>query len=114
LNERYKENLPKFSELPAVSSSFLQIGLEIYQTLQNRVARWYILRPKIAIWVNFGGFCYVRCWNILLTFDIFNGNLVRFVVILVYVFPILVYFIRKIWQPCYKTGKESSSSAHSE
>jgi hypothetical protein len=23
--------------------------------LLNRVAGWYILRPKIAIWVNFGG-----------------------------------------------------------
>jgi hypothetical protein len=27
----------------------------------SRVARWHILRPNIAIWVNFGGPCNGRC-----------------------------------------------------
>jgi hypothetical protein len=29
--------------------------------VQARVARWYIFRPKIAIWVNFEGPCKGRC-----------------------------------------------------
>jgi hypothetical protein len=27
-----------------------------------RVARWYIFKPKIPIWVNFGVCCNKRCW----------------------------------------------------
>jgi hypothetical protein len=30
-----------------------------------RVARWYILKPKIPLWVNFGGPCNERCRYIL-------------------------------------------------
>jgi hypothetical protein len=25
--------------------------------LQRRVARWFVFKPKIEIWVNFGGSC---------------------------------------------------------
>jgi hypothetical protein len=54
----------------------------------SRVARWYIFKPKIQIWVNFGVFCIERCWctyfmairNIFWQFGIFYvwpfGNLV--------------------------------------
>jgi hypothetical protein len=42
----------------------------------NRVARWYILRPKISIWVNFGwtfnGRCLYILWYILWQFGIFS------------------------------------------
>jgi hypothetical protein len=31
----------------------------------GRVARWFVFKPKIPIWVNFGGSCYVRYWFIL-------------------------------------------------
>jgi hypothetical protein len=55
-----------------------------------RVARWYVFKPKIQIWLNFGGSC-----KIILTFGIFPGKLVYF-----YIFPILVSCRRKIWQPC--------------
>jgi hypothetical protein len=34
----------------------------------TRVARWYISRPKIAIWVNSGGSGIGRCWYVLWTF----------------------------------------------
>jgi hypothetical protein len=27
-----------------------------------RVARWFVLKPKILIWVNFRGSCNWRCW----------------------------------------------------
>jgi hypothetical protein len=33
------------------------------------------LEPKIQIWVNFGGSCNGRCWNILWTFGIYYGHL---------------------------------------
>jgi hypothetical protein len=41
-----------------------------------RFARWYIFKPKIQIWVNFGGACYGRCRHILSTFGQFSGHLV--------------------------------------
>jgi Arf-GAP/GTPase/ANK repeat/PH domain-containing protein 1/3 len=31
--------------------------------LFTRVARWYIFKPKIQIWVNFEGSCNGRCWH---------------------------------------------------
>jgi hypothetical protein len=33
-----------------------------------RVARWYVFRPKIPIWINFGGSCKGWCWYILWPF----------------------------------------------
>jgi hypothetical protein len=45
----------------------------------------YSFRPKIPIWVNFGGSCNERCWYILQTrglfYVIFYGNLVCFPVL---------------------------------
>jgi hypothetical protein len=48
------------------------------------VARWYIFKPKIAVWVNFGGPWNGKGWfillysmrNILRPFGIFYGHLV--------------------------------------
>jgi hypothetical protein len=51
------------------------------------VARWYIFKPKIPIWVNFGGPCVGRCWYILLTFGQFSRHLVYFMAIW-YSFPL--------------------------
>jgi hypothetical protein len=58
-----------------------------------RAARWYILDPKISIWVNLEGPFIRRCWFILWTFGvgiyghlIFLGRLEYFVVIW-YIFP---------------------------
>jgi hypothetical protein len=42
----------------------------------TRVARWHIFKPKKPIWVNSGGTCNGRCWNILGSFGIFCGHLV--------------------------------------
>jgi hypothetical protein len=61
------------------------------------VARWHIFKPKIPIWVNFGGSCNGRCWymyfiaiwSILWHFGLFNGHLV-------YIFsPVLVCCTKK-------------------
>jgi hypothetical protein len=32
---------------------------------KNGVARWFIFKPKIPIWVNFGGSLNGRCWYIM-------------------------------------------------
>jgi hypothetical protein len=45
----------------------------------TRVARWYIFRPKIAIWVNFGGSCNERYWHVLWPFGLFYGRFVYLV-----------------------------------
>jgi hypothetical protein len=33
-------------------------------SLLFRVARWYIFKPKLQIWVNIGGSCNEKCWYI--------------------------------------------------
>jgi hypothetical protein len=35
------------------------------KSLQTRVARWFIFKPKIQIWIYFGGPWNVKCWYIL-------------------------------------------------
>jgi hypothetical protein len=54
----------------------------------------YIFRPKIRIWVNFGGSCNGRCWYSLWTLRLLYGHLVYFVVIW-YIFPVLVCCTKK-------------------
>jgi hypothetical protein len=49
--------------------------------LQTRVAGWCIFKPKIQIWVNFGGSWNKRCWYILCPFGIFYGHLPYFLAI---------------------------------
>jgi hypothetical protein len=50
---------------------------KFYETfLRLRVARWHIFKPKIPIWLNFGGSCNGRCWYILWPLGIFYRNLV--------------------------------------
>jgi hypothetical protein len=46
--------------------------------IDPRFARWYIFKPKLPIWVNFGGACNETCWYILSTFGIFHGFLVYY------------------------------------
>jgi hypothetical protein len=50
--------------------------LQIFFPVQIRAARWFIFRPKIPIWVYFGGSCRGRVWHILLSFGKFSGHLV--------------------------------------
>jgi hypothetical protein len=51
-------------------------GNHFENRLQIRVARWFVVKPKIQIWVNFEGSCYGRCWYILWPFGIFYGHFV--------------------------------------
>jgi hypothetical protein len=48
---------------------------------RGRVARWFILRPKIPIWVYFGGPWNGKCWYILRSFDIIYDNLVKYMAV---------------------------------
>jgi hypothetical protein len=36
-----------------------------FNACPGRVARWFVFKPKIPIWVNFGGPCNGKCWYIL-------------------------------------------------
>jgi hypothetical protein len=61
-------------------------------TLWPRVARWYIFKPKISIWVKIGGPLNAKCCNVLLSFEIYYGHLVYFMAIcnlgvIWYIFP---------------------------
>jgi hypothetical protein len=58
----------------------------------TRVARWCFFKPKIQIWVYFGGSWNAKCWFILFPFRILYGiwNIVRPFGIL---YSHLVYFI---------------------
>jgi hypothetical protein len=49
--------------------------------MEFRVARWYIFKPKIPIWVNFGGPWNGKYWYILCTFGIYYCHFVFFIVI---------------------------------
>jgi hypothetical protein len=83
----------------------------------TRVARWHIFKPKIPIWVNFGGSniqlkmleYFVAIWSILWPFGLFVAiwsilwPFGIFYSYLVYVFFQFWYVVpRKIWQPCFK------------
>jgi hypothetical protein len=68
-----EKNKRKFS--PTCSTYFEASG--------TRVARWFVFKPKIQIWVNYGApwnekklVYYMALWNIFLPFGIFYGNLV--------------------------------------
>jgi hypothetical protein len=52
----------------------------------NRVARWYIFKPKIQIWVIFLGAYNGRCWFILWPFGIhiYGHQLYLYLSVLVY------------------------------
>jgi hypothetical protein len=75
--------------------------------LSSRVARWHIFKPKIPIWVNFGGSSNGRGWYILWPyfrpFGLFCGHLVHFMVIW-YIFLFWYVVLRKIWHPCCQAG----------
>jgi hypothetical protein len=59
----------------------MKLGLKIYR-LCVKVARWYIFKPKIPIWVNFGGLWNGKGWCIILPFGIYYRHVVYFMAIL--------------------------------
>jgi hypothetical protein len=85
---------------------------------QVRVARRYSLKPKIQIWVNFGGPWNRKFWYISWPFEIYQSHLVYFrtlenLVLIWYIFPRFWYIVwRKIWQPWTKLEAILSVVAH--
>jgi hypothetical protein len=76
-------------------------NLEIKLALMTRVARWCIFKPKIQIWVKFGGSCNRRYWNILCLFGLFYDHSVYiFCGHLDYFPPFWYVALIKIWHPC--------------
>jgi hypothetical protein len=70
-------------------------------TILTRVARWHISKPKIPIWVNFGGSCNGRCWYILRPFGLIYGHLVYFTVVW-YIFPRFgIFYLEKSGNPAF-------------
>jgi hypothetical protein len=69
----------------------------------NRVARWFVFKPKIPSWLNFGGSCYGKSWYIFMTIwsilrplETFFGLLVYIVVYIFGIFsPVLVFSTKK-------------------
>jgi hypothetical protein len=43
----------------------------------GRVARWFIFKPKILIWVNFGRSCNGKCWFTVCPFGECSSHLVN-------------------------------------
>jgi hypothetical protein len=69
--------------------------------LDFRVARWFVSKPNIRIWINFVGSCNGRCWYILWTLGPFYSLLLYFMGICYilwsfwYIFLALVFFAKK-------------------
>jgi hypothetical protein len=64
-----------------VKSGAIKLSIEMHFVMFGRLARWYILKPKIPIWVKLGGS--------------FNVN----VGILYVIFPFWYVVPIKLWQP---------------
>jgi hypothetical protein len=65
-----------------------------YVRHQSRVARWYIFKQKILIWVHYGGSWNGKGWYILWQFGTFYGHLVIKRQIGIFP-PVLVYLVKK-------------------
>jgi hypothetical protein len=92
-------------ELATFGAIFSKTHLVIM--LLTRVARWFVSKPKIPNWVNFG-WPYVdwKCLNILWPFGIFYGDLGYFTYDHLVHFSRFWYHVpRKIWQPCSRPPK---------
>jgi hypothetical protein len=78
---------------------------------KNRVARWFIFKPKIPIWVNYLGpyldwkmlKYFMAIWNILGTFGIVYEHFVHFVLFGIF-FPVLVSCTKKNLATLEKKG----------
>jgi hypothetical protein len=94
-------------------SSWKKTSADSFETLAVRVARWFIFKPKIPIWVNSWGPWIGKClYTYLLPFWIFCRHFGYFMTIC-YIWYILCIFgtfyrfwyhvRRKIWQPCRRS-----------
>jgi hypothetical protein len=83
------------------TATFLMAGISaLCSSVLARVARWHSFKPKVPIWVNFGGPYNGRCWHIFWQFGLlYLHPFGVFYVHLVHLFPFWYVACRKIWQP---------------
>jgi hypothetical protein len=112
--ERERENGPSAAKRPNLSRGKLLFSLfctgsknlrNLHTPLHTRVARWFVFKPKIPIWVNFAG-RYIDWKNgyILWPFGIFYGHLVYFMTI----WYILIWYIFA----CFGPRKSGNPAPH--
>jgi hypothetical protein len=73
-------------------SSAAADNLQQVSSYRRRVARWHSFKPKIQIWVNFGGPCNGTCWYILRPF-------VNFVAIWYILWPFGIFYCYLFYFP---------------
>jgi hypothetical protein len=70
--------LRNFLTLVKHAFDVLIINIKEISIVSARVARWYFLKTKIPIWVNFGGPWNRKGWNILWPYGTYYGRMVNF------------------------------------
>jgi hypothetical protein len=69
-----KESFGKWPEATRKKKIKIRRKINIVATAEFRVARWFILRPNIPIWVYFGELWNGKCWYILRPFGKIYGH----------------------------------------
>jgi hypothetical protein len=104
-----KKNSPAGQKNGKWLQGFQEVG-RVGRSPRLSVARWYIIKPKKTIWVNFTKSSMEDVGIFYGHNGLFYGHLVYFVVILdidgylVYFPPFWYVVKRKIWQPCRSSG----------
>jgi hypothetical protein len=106
--------ISKFQQNVLFHKISLSTGKKSVTRIPGRVARWFVFKPKIPIWVNFLGSCNGK--SVYVTYD----HLVYFTAIGIILWPLgkfcrhLVYFPRfwyfvprKIWQTLIPGGNRN-------
>jgi hypothetical protein len=77
----------------------------------NSVARWFIFKPKIPMWIHFGGPWNVKCCYISWSLGILHGHFLIYGS-LVYFSPFWYVWTKKIWQPWLSIAFQLVSRHH--
>jgi hypothetical protein len=75
--------------LPEIKRQYVT---DIFQLL-IRVARWFVFKPKIPIWVNFAGSCYGKSRYILWPFGLLYSHWKYFMVIWYILWWFVIFFV---------------------
>jgi hypothetical protein len=101
----FKTGLAQVAKSSLCLSASSNVTVRIDFVITASVARWYVFKPNVQIWVNFGRTCNGRSWYFLRPFCLVSGQMVYFMAIL-WSFGIFLQFRyvvpRKIWQPWWR------------
>jgi hypothetical protein len=79
---------------------------------KKRIARWFAFKPKIPIWVNFGGSCNRKSWYILSQFGLFYGHW-RYFTAIWYKYFVVIWFIFPRFGALYQGKSGNPAYMHS-